>query len=104
GTTTSSAPYRRRRAPWRSEMATVSKEITLGRIVGTSPERKEDAALLTGLAKYIDDMSVPGMVWMALVRSPYAHARIRSVDVSGALAHRDVIAAFSGEDLAGEWL
>jgi carbon-monoxide dehydrogenase large subunit len=84
-------------------MATVSKEITLGRIVGTSPERKEDAALLTGLAKYIDDMSVPGMVWMALVRSPYAHARIRSVDVSGALAHRDVIAAFSGEDLADEW-
>ena len=84
-------------------MTTVTQDVTVGRIVGTSVERKEDTALLTGLAKYIDDMSVPGMVWMSVVRSPYAHARISSVDVSGALAHRDVIAAFSGEDLAGEW-
>ena len=84
-------------------MTTVAEETTLGRIVGTSPERKEDNALLTGLAKYVDDMSLPGMVWMSIVRSPYAHARIESVDVSGALAHRDVIAAFSGADLADEW-
>ena len=84
-------------------MTTVAEEVTLGRIVGTSAERKEDTALLTGLAKYIDDMSLPGMVWMAIVRSPYAHARIQSVDVSGALAHRDVIAAYSGADLADDW-
>ena len=80
-------------------MATVAEELTVGRIVGTSPERKEDRALLTGLAKYVDDMSLPGMVWMAIVRSPYAHARIQRVDVSGALAHRDVVAAFSGDEL-----
>src|SRR5712691_8163522 len=78
-------------------------EIQLGQIVGTSVDRKEDMALLTGQAKYVDDMSVPGMVWMSVVRSPYAHARIRGVDVSGALAHRGAIAAFSGEELAGEW-
>jgi carbon-monoxide dehydrogenase large subunit len=84
-------------------MTTVTEELTLGRVVGTSPERKEDAALLTGLARYVDDMSLPGMVWMTVVRSPYAHARIGGVDVSGALAHRDVIAAFSGADLADEW-
>jgi carbon-monoxide dehydrogenase large subunit len=84
-------------------MTTVAEEITLGRIVGTSAERKEDAALLTGRAKYVDDMSLPGMVWMTIVRSPYAHARVRGVDVSGALAHRHVIAAFSGADLADEW-
>jgi len=83
-------------------MATAS-EIQLGQIVGTSVDRKEDMALLTGQAKYVDDMSVPGMVWMSVVRSPYAHARIRGVDVSGALAHRGAIAAFSGEELAGEW-
>jgi carbon-monoxide dehydrogenase large subunit len=84
-------------------MTTVAEEVTLGQIVGTSPERKEDAALLTGLARYVDDMSLPGMVWMTVVRSPYAHARIGDVDVSGALAHRDVIAAFSGADLVDEW-
>jgi aerobic carbon-monoxide dehydrogenase large subunit len=85
-------------------MATVEQDVTLGRIVGTPVERKEDIALLTGQAKFIDDMSLPGMVWMAVVRSPYAHARITSVDVTPALAHRGVIAAFSGEDLADEWL
>ncbi len=84
-------------------MTTVAEEVTLRQIVGTSPERKEDAALLTGLARYVDDMSLPGMVWMTVVRSPYAHARIGGVDVSGALAHRDVIAAFSGADLVDEW-
>jgi aerobic carbon-monoxide dehydrogenase large subunit len=85
-------------------MATVERDITLGRIVGTPVERKEDTALLTGQAKFVDDMSLPGMVWMALVRSPYAHARITGVDVTPALAHRGVIAAFSGEELADEWL
>jgi aerobic carbon-monoxide dehydrogenase large subunit len=84
-------------------MATAVEEATVGRVVGTSVERKEDTALLTGLAKFVDDMSLPGMVWMTVVRSPYAHARINSVDVAGALAHRDVIAAFSGADLADEW-
>src|SRR5881398_591629 len=85
-------------------MATVEQDVTLGRIVGTPVGRKEDAALLTGQAKFVDDMSLPGMVWMAVVRSPYAHARITSVDVTPALAHRGVIGAFSGEELADEWL
>ena len=84
-------------------MATVEQDITLGRIVGTPVERKEDLALLTGQAKFVDDMSLPGMVWMAVVRSPYAHAGITSVDVTPALAHRGIIAAFSGDDLADEW-
>jgi len=78
-------------------------QIQLGQIVGTPVDRKEDMALLTGQAKYVDDMSVPGMVWMSVVRSPYAHARIGGVDVSGALAHSGAIAAFSGEKLADEW-
>src|SRR6266511_6347508 len=78
-------------------------QIQLGQIVGTPVDRKEDMALLTGQAKYVDDMSVPGMVWMSVVRSPYAHARSGGVDVSGALAHSGAIAAFSGEKLADEW-
>src|SRR5438067_6168999 len=84
-------------------MATVEQDVVVGRIVGTPVERKEDLALLTGQAKFVDDMSLPGMVWMAVVRSPYAHARITSVDVTPALAHRGVIAAFAGEELADEW-
>jgi len=84
-------------------MATVEQDVTLGRIVGTPVERKEDTALLTGQAKFVDDMSLPGMVWMAVVRSPYAHAKITSVDITPALAHRGVIAAFTGEELADEW-
>ena len=85
-------------------MATTITELEVGRVVGAPVERKEDAALLTGQAKFVDDMSLPGMVWMAVVRSPYAHARIADVNVDGALAHRGVIAAFSGEDLADAWL
>jgi carbon-monoxide dehydrogenase large subunit len=70
--------------------------------VGTAVPRKEDPELLTGQARYVDDLTVPGMVWMALVRSPYAHARIKSVDVSKALAAEGVVAAYSSEDLAGD--
>ena len=82
---------------------TTATEIQLGRVVGMSVDRKEDMALLTGQAKYVDDMSVPGMVWMSVVRSPYAHARIRGVDTSKAAAMPGCIAAWSGADLASDW-
>ncbi len=68
--------------------------------IGAPLGRKEDAELLTGQARFVDDLTLPGMVWMAVVRSPYAHARIRSVDVSRALAATGVVAVFSGADLA----
>jgi carbon-monoxide dehydrogenase large subunit len=70
--------------------------------IGTAVPRKEDPELLTGQARFVDDLTVPGTVWMALVRSPYAHARITGVDVSKALAADGVVAAYSGEDLAGD--
>ncbi|MGH3104733.1 MAG: xanthine dehydrogenase family protein molybdopterin-binding subunit, partial [Gaiellaceae bacterium] len=71
--------------------------------VGTTVARKEDPKLLTGQGRFTENLSVPGMVWAVLVRSPYAHARIRSVDTSGAREAQGVVAAFSGADLAGEW-
>jgi aerobic carbon-monoxide dehydrogenase large subunit len=71
------------------------------RYVGSDVRRKEDAELITGTARYTDDISVPGMLWMHVVRSPFAHARIRSLDLSRALAMEGVVAAFSGQDL--EW-
>jgi len=71
--------------------------------VGTSVLRKEDPELITGQAVYTDDLVVPGMLWMEVVRSPYAHAKINGVDLSKALAMPGVVAAFSGEDLASDW-
>jgi carbon-monoxide dehydrogenase large subunit len=75
--------------------------VTAQRYVGQPVLRKEDAEFLTGQARYTDDITVPGMLWMAVVRSPYAHARIRSVDASKALRMDGVVAAFSGQDF--EW-
>jgi aerobic carbon-monoxide dehydrogenase large subunit len=71
------------------------------RYVGSEVRRKEDPELLKGSARYTDDLSAPGMLWMHIVRSPFAHARIKGVDLSGALAMDGVVAAFSGNDF--EW-
>jgi aerobic carbon-monoxide dehydrogenase large subunit len=78
-------------------------EVEVGRIVGAPVERKEDKKLLQGQAQWVDNMRVPGMVYLGVVRSPYAHARIKSVDVKPALAHSDVVAAWSGADIDEEW-
>ncbi|MEX1358682.1 MAG: xanthine dehydrogenase family protein molybdopterin-binding subunit [Gaiellaceae bacterium] len=83
-------------------MATIT-EVEIGRVVGTSVKRKEDLKLLTGRAQYVDDIQVPGMLWMEVVRSPYAHARIGAIDLSAATKAPGVIAAFSGADLADDW-
>ncbi len=81
-------------------MAVTEEKITT--YVGEAVGRKEDPELLTGQARFVDDLTVPGMVWAAVVRSPHAHARIKSVDCSKALAAEGVAAAFSGADLADE--
>jgi aerobic carbon-monoxide dehydrogenase large subunit len=70
--------------------------------VGQSLLRKEDPKLLTGEGKYTDDLVITGASWIALVRSPYAHARILSVDGSAALEIPGVTHVFSGMDLAGD--
>ena len=70
--------------------------------IGQAVLRKEDPELLTGQARFVDDLTLPGMLWMAVVRSPHAHARIKVVDVSKALAAPGVVAAFSGTDLADD--
>ncbi len=81
-------------------MAVTSEPTTY---VGTAVRRKEDPELVTGQARYADDLTVPGMVWMSVVRSPYAHARIKSVDLAAARKVPGVVAAFSGADLAADW-
>jgi aerobic carbon-monoxide dehydrogenase large subunit len=81
-------------------MATTETKTTY---IGAAVERKEDARLLRGDTRWVDNMTLPGMLWMAVVRSPYAHAKIVNVDLSKALAADGVVAAFSGADLAEEW-
>ncbi len=71
--------------------------------IGAPVPRREDKKLLTGKGSYVDNLTLPGMLWMALVRSPYAHARVVSVDVQGAIGAPGVVAAYSGHDLAEEW-
>ena len=79
-------------------------EVEVGRAIGARVDRKEDRKLLLGQAQWVDNMRAPDMVYLAIVRSPYAHARITKVDVAPALAHADVVAAWSGADLAEDWL
>jgi aerobic carbon-monoxide dehydrogenase large subunit len=73
------------------------------KFIGGGVPRKEDPEFLTGEATFIDDITIPGMLWIAVVRSPVAHARINSVDTSRAKEMPGVVAAFSGADLADQW-
>ena len=66
--------------------------------LGKARTRKEDARLLTGQTNWTDNIVLPGLLHMAFVRSPFAHARITSVDVSAAKSMPGVIAAFSAAD------
>jgi carbon-monoxide dehydrogenase large subunit len=72
------------------------------REVGAARLRKEDARLVTGRTQWTDNIQLPGMLYVAFMRSPMAHARITRVDTSAALSRPGVVAAFSGRDFADE--
>ena len=71
------------------------------RVFGSGIRRREDPRLITGRASYTDDIKLPGMVHAAILRSPYAHAIIKSIDTSGAAGQPGVIAVYTGEDTEG---
>jgi aerobic carbon-monoxide dehydrogenase large subunit len=66
---------------------------------GHSVRRKEDPRFIRGQGNYIDDIKLPGMLYMDIVRSPYAHATIKSIDSSEALKAPGVVAVITGKDL-----
>src|SRR5246500_5368699 len=68
--------------------------------IGESIKRKEDARFLRGKGNYLDDIELPAMLHMAILRSPHAHARIKSVDTAAAGAMPGVIAVVTGELMA----
>ena len=68
--------------------------------IGQSVKRVEDKRFLTGKGKYTDDIKLVGMTYAHIVRSPYAHAKIVSIDDTAARAHEGVVAIFTGADVA----
>jgi aerobic carbon-monoxide dehydrogenase large subunit len=72
---------------------------TSGGPIGRRMKRKEDPRLITGRGNYVDDMAVPGMLHMAVVRAPLAHAKITSIDKSAVESRNGIHAVLTGEDL-----
>jgi len=74
--------------------------VIVDREVGAARRRKEDARLITGHSRWTDNITLPGMLHLAILRSPHAHARITSIDTAPALLQPNVVAAFTGADVA----
>jgi carbon-monoxide dehydrogenase large subunit len=77
---------------------------TQGHTFGDRMPRKEDGRFIRGKGKYVDDVRLPGMLHSAIVRSPFAHAKINNVDVSAALELEGVYAVITGADLEAQGL
>src|SRR3954449_5509176 len=67
--------------------------------MGHSVKRKEDPRFIRGRGEYIDDVNLPGQLWLDIVRSPYAHATIKGIDATEALKIPGVLAVITGADL-----
>jgi len=85
-----------------SPAAGSSQDIESGEGIGARLPRREDRALLTGRARFIDDIDLPGQLHACFVRSPHAHARIGAIDPADALAIPGVVAVLTGADLEAD--
>ena len=93
---------RRRECKVKGLVMTIT-ENKITKIIGTRLLRREDPPLLTGEAKFTNDLNIPGALHLSVLRSPYAHAKIKSIDVSAALKIAGVIAIYTGKDLQSAW-
>ena len=82
-------------------MTAVDETTTTEREFGKARRRKEDARLITGRTRWTDNITLPGMLHLAMVRSPLAHARVTAVDASAARRSPGVIGVWSGPELPG---
>src|SRR4029077_11675945 len=78
---------------------TPTAAVTPSKLMGSEVKRKEDPRLITGTSTYVTDVALPGMLWVAFVRSPHAHARITRIDASAALKVPGVKLVFTGDDI-----
>ncbi|HLZ08154.1 MAG TPA: xanthine dehydrogenase family protein molybdopterin-binding subunit, partial [Chloroflexota bacterium] len=76
--------------------------MAVTKLFGSAVKRREDPRLITGGATYVDDVTLPALTHAAFVRSPYAHARITSIDVAAAKKAAGVVAVVTGQDIAGK--
>src|SRR2546423_6378607 len=79
-------------------MTTQVEETQTTSVLGARMKRVEDPRMITGAAKYLDDLKLPGMAYVTVLRSPYAHARINGIDTSKAAAHPGVVGVYTGKD------
>ena len=77
----------------------MSTGTTVKGSVGVAMKRKEDPRFIQGKGNYVDDLSFPGMLYMAIVRSPYPHAEIVNIDIAEAVKVPGVKAVITGKDL-----
>src|SRR5262245_22855003 len=78
---------------------TIAAVATPSKLMGASVKRKEDPRLITGASTYVTDVVLPGMLWVAFVRSPHAHARVGKIDASAALRVPGVKQVDTGEEI-----
>src|SRR5260221_8691818 len=71
-------------------------------MLGSPIKRREDPRLITGQATYVDDIKLPGMLSMAVLRSEFGHARLNSINTDAARQHPGVIAVYTAQDLKGQ--
>src|SRR6185436_20713484 len=72
----------------------------MSKYVGTSMKRKEDPRFLQGRGSYVANLKLPNMAYLAIKRSPYAHARIKGINTSKAKALSGVLGVFTGADMS----
>jgi carbon-monoxide dehydrogenase large subunit len=76
--------------------------MPVSKLVGARVKRREDPSLMRGLGEYVDDVKLPGMLHVAILRSPHAHARIKSIDANAARQLAGVVAVFTGSEFKDE--
>jgi len=80
----------------------MAKSPQAPKFIGSPIKRREDPKLVQGLAHYVDDILLPGMLHMAVVRSPFARASFKNIDYSALIDMPDVVAVYTAEELAGK--
>lgn len=76
--------------------------MAISQLIGAPVKRREDPELVTGTGNFVDDLTLPGLLYMQVVRSTQAHARIRGIDTARAREADGVVAVFTGKDLASD--
>src|SRR3989337_1963508 len=73
--------------------------MPISKFVGARIKRREDPSLIRVLGRFVDDVRLPGMLHVAILRSPHAHAKIKNLDTDTARRHPGVVAVFTGAEL-----